>query len=46
VKEANFEAEKKIGFPTLLCVVAVFSLEMGQNQQSPLKNLMKSTRQQ
>jgi hypothetical protein len=48
VKEANFEAEKKINikrfsFPSLLlCVKAVFLLEMGQNQQSQLKNLIKS----
>ena len=49
--EVDCETEKKIkqkknSFPTLLlCVVAVFPLEMGQNQQLPLKNLIKSTRQ-
>ena len=48
LNEANFEAEQtkikqKNSFPTfLLCVMAVFPLEMGQNQQSPLKNLIKS----
>ena len=35
--------KKKFSFPTLLlCVMAVFPLEMVQNQQSPLINLIKS----
>ena len=51
VKERDFEAEKnqnkckKIQHPTLvLCLMAIFHLEMGQNQQSLLKNQIKSTR--
>ena len=41
MKEADFEAEIFFSFPTLLlCVMAVFPQEMGQNQQSPLKNLI------
>ena len=50
VKELDFEAEKnqnkckKIKYPTLfLCNLAIVLLEMGQNQQSPLKNQKKST---
>jgi hypothetical protein len=38
---------KENSFPTLLlCVMAVFPLEMGQNQQLPLKNPIKATMQQ
>ena len=44
VKERDFEAEKiqiirkKIRYPTLfLCFMTIFLLEMGQNQQLPLK---------
>ena len=54
VKELDFESEKnrkqckkckKIKHPTLvLCLMAIFQLEMGQNQQSLLKNQIKSTR--
>ena len=45
VKKADFEAYlKKISFPTLLlCVIVVFPLEMGQNQQSSLNNRKMST---
>ena len=45
VKDWDYVAEiikinvKKIKYPTLLlCIMAIFLLEMGQNQQSPLKN--------
>ena len=47
VKEQDFEAEKneckKVKHPTLLlCLMDIFLLEIGQNQQSPLKSLKKS----
>ena len=45
LEEQDFETEKKIKCPSLfLFNVAIFLLEMGQNQQSPLKNQKKSTR--
>ena len=46
MKKADFEAEKRIKkkkSTLLLSVMAVFPPEMGQNQQSPLKSLIKST---
>ena len=49
VKERDFEPEKYQNkckkHPTLvLCLIAIFRLEMGQNQLSLLKNQIKSTR--
>ena len=50
VKDRDFEAEKiqiirkKIRYPTLLfCLIPIFLLEMGQNQQLPLRYQNKST---
>ena len=34
---------KNIKYPIFLCVMAIFQLEMGQNQQLPLKYQKKST---